>query len=79
MDNDTIVGMLTSSEEDFNIGKEIIRNNLELKLFTPEQMVDILDEVWWKMVTRKEVERFQELNIIVTNYLMAIGRFKQSD
>lgn len=79
MDTDTIIGMLTGSEEDFNIGKEIIRNNLELKLFTPEQMVDILDEVWWKLVTHKEIERYQELNAIVTNYLVIISRFKESD
>ena len=79
MDTDTIIGMLTGGEEDFNIGKEIIRNNLELKLFTPEQIVDILDEVWWKLVTHKEIERYQELNTIVTNYLVIISRFKQSD
>jgi len=79
MDIDTIVAMLTGSEEDFNVGKEIIRNNLELELFTPEQLIDILDEVWWKLVTHKEIERYQELNDIVTNHLMIVSRFKESD
>jgi len=76
MDIDTIVAMLTGSEEDFNVGKEIIRNNLELELFTPEQLIDILDEIWRKLVTHKEFERYQKLNDIVTNHLIIDTRIK---